>query len=116
MSTSAAGTSTTRGSTPTRRESTRPPAGRPRAAGPTLTHTPSRSRRSVGEALKLAGVKREELYITTKYDAIDGNDVRTEFTKSLKDVRRSSVLEPVSSSDRCADPLGLDAARGQLRW
>ncbi|KAL7408938.1 oxidoreductase [Mrakia frigida] len=36
---------------------------------------------SVGEALKIAKVPREELYITTKYD---GGDVRTEFELSLK--------------------------------
>lgn len=41
---------------------------------------------SVGEAIRLSGVERSELYITTKYDAIGGEGVRQEFMKSLKDV------------------------------
>ncbi|KAK4701514.1 hypothetical protein P7C70_g4717, partial [Phenoliferia sp. Uapishka_3] len=39
---------------------------------------------SVGEAIRLEGIPREELYITTKYDYLDEEDVEVEFQKSLK--------------------------------
>ncbi|KAL8284053.1 hypothetical protein RQP46_005166 [Phenoliferia psychrophenolica] len=38
---------------------------------------------SVGEAMRLEGIPREELYITTKYDYLDSEDVKVEFQKSL---------------------------------
>jgi diketogulonate reductase-like aldo/keto reductase len=41
---------------------------------------------SVGEAIRMGDVKREDLYITTKYDAIEGADVEEEFHASLKKV------------------------------
>ena len=43
---------------------------------------------SVGSALAhvSSAIPRSELYITTKYDAINGTDVRTEFEASLKDL------------------------------
>ncbi|KAI5476586.1 hypothetical protein MNV49_007473 [Pseudohyphozyma bogoriensis] len=37
----------------------------------------------VGKAIKQSGIPREELYITTKFDNLDGEDVETEFQKSL---------------------------------
>lgn len=39
---------------------------------------------SVGEAIRLEGIPREELYITTKYD---GGDVEDKVQKSLDKVR-----------------------------
>ncbi len=41
---------------------------------------------SVGAALKAASIPRNQLFITSKYDAIDGEDVHTEFNKSLADL------------------------------
>lgn len=52
------------------------------------------------EAIAISGLPREDLYITTKYDALGGEDVRTEFNKSLKKVSyrlRSSFSRPRSS-------------------
>lgn len=42
---------------------------------------------SVGKALAESGIAREELYITSKFDAIGGESVEVELQKQLKDVR-----------------------------
>ncbi|CDZ97194.1 Aldo/keto reductase family proteins [Phaffia rhodozyma] len=38
---------------------------------------------SVGDAIRQSGLHRKELYLTSKFANIDGDDVRTEFNKSL---------------------------------
>lgn len=44
---------------------------------------------SVGEAIRLSGIPREELYITSKFDHLDGKNVTTELHESLSKVRLS---------------------------
>jgi hypothetical protein len=58
---------------------------------------------SVGAAIRSGGVKREDLYITTKYDAINGSDVETEFHSSLKKVCKPDPYRPPISSPAHAD-------------
>lgn len=56
---------------------------------------------SVGEAMRLEGISREELYITTKYDYIESEDVEVEFQKSLDKV----CARCAARGGRLADPL-----------
>jgi len=51
---------------------------------------------SVGDALRIAEIPRDELYITTKYD---GGDVRAEFELSLKKVR-GEIEDSIHPSSR----------------
>ena len=44
-----------------------------------------------GIAIKKSGIPREELYITTKYDAISGADAATEIHTTLKQVRSRKI-------------------------
>ena len=41
---------------------------------------------SCKHAIARSGIDREKLYVTTKYDALQGKDVRSEFQESLKDL------------------------------
>lgn len=65
-------------------------------------------------AIAISGVAREDLYITTKYDALNGEDVRAEFDKSLKKVHpvRSclcshDLLIPAWPSSRSGSPTSI---------
>jgi len=40
----------------------------------------------VGTAIRESGLKREEIYVTTKYSGLDGLDVQASFLNSLKKV------------------------------
>jgi len=42
------------------------------------------NQKATGEAIRLSGIPRDELYITTKYDAIDGKDASTEIVTTLE--------------------------------
>lgn len=47
---------------------------------------------TVGLAISQSGIPREELYLTSKYDHLEGKDVETEFQESLQKVSTSLVL------------------------
>jgi diketogulonate reductase-like aldo/keto reductase len=49
----------------------------------------------VGAMIRESGVKREEIYITTKYSGIGGLSIRDAFTASLTKVRSLVLFAPL---------------------
>lgn len=49
--------------------------------------------KSVGAALSSTSVPREKLYITSKYDALNGTSVKDEFEKTLSEVGAGCIRQ-----------------------
>ena len=47
-----------------------------------------RNEQEAGVAIRNSGLKREEIYVTTKYSALGGLDMRNSIQNSLKNVSR----------------------------
>jgi len=58
-----------------------------------------RNEKSVGTAILQSALKREELYITTKYD---GGDIRKALEKSLEKVRNPRLVAHPQFCDKTA--------------
>ena len=50
-----------------------------------------RNEAEAGVALRESGLKRDDIYITTKYSGVDGLDIATSINNSLKNVRNTRV-------------------------
>lgn len=57
-----------------------------------------------GIAIRESGLKRDEIFVTTKYSGVDGLDVQTSIRNSLKNVRQillTSCLPPFPLTRAC---------------
>lgn len=51
-----------------------------------------RNEREAGIAIRESGLKRDEIFVTTKYSGYDGLDVSTAIRNSLENVRAASSI------------------------
>lgn len=64
-----------------------------------------------GIAIRNSGLKREEIYVTTKYSATDGLDVQTSIRNSLKYVSTVTPSEICSITSTIGSAAGSDVCR-----
>lgn len=63
--------------------------------------------KSVGDAIRASGIKRDELYITTKYDHLNGSSVEKEFQASLHKVRFTARALDLNIAETVSLQLGV---------
>jgi diketogulonate reductase-like aldo/keto reductase len=66
-----------------------------------------RNETEAGTAIRDSGLKREEIYVTTKYSGMDGMDVQTSIRNSLKNVGGGAMFVMLHSYLTLVVQLGL---------